>query len=422
MPLTKAILGTPTKDNIFIIFPALAGFLFFALYILFVDVLELNDFAAGLILILIFSVFFDINHYFSTYLKVFLDKQFYQENKAWLLSSTAFIFIAAIVVYLLIAYESHDYEGYLYVFYLRRFVIILGLWHSVKQNWGFMSLYKRYENEPKGKIYWELIALASGAFAALTLFSIQYPLWFPATEHYLLTPDEQYQSYIIALWHKIIVYLLAIAAVLLLIAKQIKIYQIKNPANSVAQYCLLNAAFIYACLQYGAKPVLYVALITLLIIFIISLSMAVWQQSKMQSVNKRKWQLFAMSLMLYFGVLLYPMEGDSLIKVGAITLPHNIQYLLFVPYFMKKQIASSNKNHGIAKFLLNRTLAFVAVALLFSVLFETFRTGNLFYTPTDWALTKNLIAVFFIAMVFHHYYLDAVIWKFDKQKNLLDHI
>lgn len=414
----RSILGTQTKDNFYIVFPTIAGFLFLGLYLFLLDYLQLGYWPTGLILILLFAVFFDVNHFFGSYLRVCIDKHYYQANKHWFVPSFVFIVVGCIAIYWLFSQSDHNYKGQLFLVFFRRFFLVLGFYHLIKQNWGFMAIYKRYANETKVRINWELIALVSGGFIALTLFSIQTPLWFPYSERELFYPQPSQKAFILNFWHELVYWSVAAAFLFAVIFLSSKRPQIAEPAKSLVYYCLLVAAIISSMLHFGVNETLVAALFFLVVVFTVSITQAVRYQLTQKMLNTRKWLLFVSTLALYFGVLLYPMEGDAFIKVAAITLPHNIQYIAFVPYFSRKQYEKSQHNHGLAKVIVSKFWSFLLVGLCFAVVFEMGRTGSSYWLPRDWHLAHNLIAMFFISLVLHHYYLDAVIWKFNSSKEL----
>lgn len=414
----KSILGSERKDWAYIILPFISGFLMLGIYLFLINILKLAAFPSILILIIIYSVLFDVNHYFSTYYRVFLDKSYYRENKTWIIPSLTFITVIPMLAFWAVSSDYFWKDSFLFFTFFRRFVLVLGFYHLVKQNWGFMAIYKRNAGEKITKINWDQLSLLSGSFIPLVLINMIDPLWFPDSEKYLFAPEANDLQYILNYWDKLAYLCLFFAMFFGLITIFSKRFQYKLPARNMAFYCLGAGILILSILKYSAKDVLTVILGLLTAIFTISLIQSVRCQLKEKSFNFPKWAVFATTLILYFGILLYPVEGDKSIMVVAITLPHNIQYLAFVPFFSKKQYTSSQKNHGIAKRWSERVIMLFITGIIFSVVFELGRIGTVYILPEEYFSLKNTIAVFFVALILHHYYLDAVIWKFGKDKEL----
>lgn len=405
----NTILGSQLKDNFFIVYSVFAGFFLLGLYVFLLDYLQLAYMHAGLILILLYSVFFDVNHFFPTYSRVFLDKAYFSRNKGWLIYSLIFIVAAPLIISWI--FSTGERERFLFMVFFRRFVLVLGFYHLVKQNWGFMAIYKKQAGEKKTKINWDLLALLSGSFIALLLMSIKDPIWFPGTETILFSPQPNQKEYIVSFWYKLTYLCLGMAIFFAMIALFVKQTQVRDPAKSLAMYCVVVAGMIVSTLKFGAETTLTVTLFAIVALFFLSLAQAIRYQLQEPRLNINKWAVFIASLLLYFGVFLFPLEGDKLIVVAAITLPHNIQYLAFVPHFSRKQYASTKHDHGYAKKLVDKLGGLFIVGLVFAVVFEVGRTGSAFLLPESWRVTKVMVSMFFLSLLLHHYYLDAVIWR-----------
>lgn len=419
----KTILGSAKKDRNYITLSFLSGFALILLYLIMVEVIKLNPFPSVLILILIYSVLFDVNHYFSTLYKVFLDKKYYRENRNWMLPGLSIVTIGSMAAFFAITTENFSYDSYLFFLFFRRFVLILGLYHLVKQNWGFMAIYKGMAGERRTKINWNQLALLSGSFMPLIVLTLYSPIWFE-NDVYLYTPRPSQEAYVINFAEKI-VYLNFICAIIFgAIALTVKKFQYSLPAKNMAFYCLGIGLLTHAFITYPYKSVLYVLLVAFALIFIVSFIQSILLQRKEADINRRKWEVFATSLILYWGVIFFPIyydiDGQYGIIVAAITLPHNIQYLAFVPAFSRNLYRESKADHGIAKFLAKRVVMLFFIGVLFSMVFELGRNGSMYLLPEDssWTPTKMGISVFFLSIVLHHYYLDAVIWKFGRDKEL----
>lgn len=417
----ESILRTTRQDWAYIILSTLSGFLIIGFYFLLKNGLELEPETSLLITLLLFTLLFDVRHFFSTYSRTFLDKHYFRENKSWLLGSTAAIFLIPLAVYfILIQGEVMDYNSYLVFVFGRRITLILGFYHLVKQNWGFMAIYKKKFNEPEdGSDRWDKLLLLSGSFLPLAYISKTDLVWFQ-DEASVFTPNANDLMYIVEFWGKLAGSCLILSLLFLLAGFALKLRaQYKFVSRNLGFYFLGLFILIKLILNNGSDAVLNAILIALLAVFGISLAMSVQKALKFGKFNTGKWAVLISSLVLYNGILLLPLEIENkTILVIGITIPHNIQYLTFVKFFSSKQYANSDKDHGLAGILSRKIIVFAGASLLFALLFELGRVGTGYFAATDSWLLKNTVAIIFLSFVLHHYYLDAVIWRVRKDQGL----
>lgn len=416
----KSILGSRNKDLIYIILSPISGFLLLGVYLILLNVFSLPVYPTVIILIVVYSIFFDVNHYFSTYYRVFLDKDYYKSNKQWMIPALVFVTIVPMGAFFFLSYGSINQKGYYFFVFLRKFVLTLGFYHLVKQNWGFMAMYKKQANEKVTKINWDQLALMSGSFIPFTMLNVVKDkgyIWFPDSEKYIF--DSVYITpHLIDWWHQMAQLNFLFFIILGAIALFYKRFQFRIPARNMSLFCLFTGCLIESMMRWDASIILTSILWVVVAIFVVSIYQSIRYQIKEGKLNARKWAVFVSTLVLYFCIILYPIHGDIFIIVAAITLPHNIQYLSFVPTFSNHQYAQDNKDHGWAKKLGKHAVALFFIGALFSVFFEFGRTGTMFVLPDSMQQTKIIISVFFVVLILHHYYLDAVIWKFSKNKDL----
>lgn len=417
----ESILRNSRQDWAYIILSTLSGFLMIGFYFLLKDGFGLTTETAFIITLLIFTLLFDVRHFFSTYSRTFLDKHYFRENKSWLLGSTAVIFLLPMLVYLiLIQGEVKDYNSYLVFVFGRRLTLILGYYHLVKQNWGFMAIYKKKFNEPEdGSDRWEKLLLLSGSFLPLVYISKTDLTWF-LDEGAALTPNANDMMYIVEYWGKLAGSCLILSLLFLLVGFVLKSrVQYKFVSRNLGFYFLGLFILIKLILNNGSDVVLDTILVLLAIVFALSLVMSIRKAMQLGRFNTGKWAVLISALVLYNGILLLPLdiENKTILVIG-ITIPHNIQYLTFVNFFSQKQYANSEKDHGFARILSRKILLFLGVSLLFSLVFELGRIGTGFFAAPDSWLLKNTVAIIFLSFVLHHYYLDAVIWRVRKDETL----
>ena len=415
------ILKNARQDWMYIILSTVSGFLMIAFYFVLKNLVKLDEFTASIITLVLFSLLFDVRHFFPTYTRTFLDKDYFRENKSWLLGSTAaIIFIPLISYFILIQGEAMAYDGQIVLSFARRVTLTLGFYHLVKQNWGFIAIYKKKFNEPEnGSDRWEKLVLLSGSFIPFVYLAKTRIIWF-ADETSAFTPNVNDLAHVVELWGKISAFTLVLGLFFLVIGFAINAKpQYKFVSRNLGYYFLAIFVVIKLILVKGSDEVLSALLIALFLVFILSISITFQKAIKFGKLNVRKWAMFVSAFVLYWGVFSLPIENTMLIIIG-ITIPHNIQYLVFVGLFNKKHYSKSAKNHGFATILSQKAILFFLVSLIFAFLFELGRTGtnlNLFTEP-DAFILKNIVAFLFLSLVLHHYYLDAVIWRVRKDESL----
>ncbi len=415
------ILKNARQDWMYIILSTVSGFLMIGFYFVLANLVKLDEFTAFLITLVLFSLLFDVRHFFPTYTRTFLDKEYFKEHKSWLLGSTAAIVLIPLISYfILIQGEAMAYNGQIVLSFARRVTLTLGFYHLIKQNWGFIAIYKKKFNEPEdGSDRWEKLLLLSGSFIPFVYLAKTKTIWF-YDEISAFTPNANELAYVLEFWGKISAYMLVLGLFFLVIGFAINARpQYKYVSRNLGYYFIGIFILIKLILVNGSDKVLYVILIALAVLFVFSLILTLQKAFKFGKLNIRKWAMMLSALVLYWGVLSLPIENKGLIIIG-ITIPHNIQYLAFVGLFNKKHYGGSTKNHGLATILSQKAILFFIVSVLFSFVFELGRTGttmNLFTDP-DAFILKNIVAFLFLSLVMHHYYLDAVIWRVRKDEDL----
>lgn len=130
-------------------------------------------------------------------------------------------------------------------------------------------------------------------------------------------------------------------------------------------------------------------------------------------------------LLVEIGGLGFWPTGFVLIVIYSVLFDINHFFSTYTRTVFDKSFIQENQawfNHGLAVWLTKRVSSFLLVGAAFGLVFEMGRTGSSYWLPTDWIVTKNLVVIFFASLVLHHYYLDAVIWKLRKHKELRESI
>lgn len=416
------ILGSRNKDLFYIVFSSLAGFLIVGIYWFQTHLLNISEAMASLVTFVAFSILFDIRHFFPTYSRTLFDKAFRKENSGWFFSSWLFIlFVPVLVVFILSWGQYKAYDSFVLFSIFLRFTYIVGFYHLVKQNWGFMAIYKKKYGEDGKSDRWEKLLLLSGSFLPFLYVSMKNHVWFSGG-NYAFAPQSNEVNYITEMWDELALVMLGLGLFLLAVGFLFKSKPQYKYVSRNLGFLLTGLFIIYNLIKSnGADQVMVLLIIIAALSFVIALVQTIRFNRVYGFRNKEKWMVLISSLVLYAGIILLPIENKFVIIMG-ITLPHNIQYLAFTKAFSKQYYSSSSKSHGFAKTLAEKAGLFFVLSIIYALLFESMRTGVKFI-PIDASdetllFVRNLISVFFLGMVMHHYYLDAIIWRVRKDKDL----
>jgi len=421
----ESILDNQQQDRWYLGYSVVAGFLLVSIYYALDVMFALEEQSAFLITFAFYAVLFDVRHFFPTYARTLFDKQFMKENKSWFLLSWFLILALPLVAFIILSQgEFYSYNSFIVLSFILRLTYVFGFYHLIKQNWGFMAIYKKKHNEPEdGSDRWEKLLLLSGSFIPFVYLSKVAPVWFGG-DNYAFTPGPNELQYAIDLWMKIGNVCFIFGIFFLLVGFVFKSApQFKYVSKNIGIFLAFVFILIRWILNSGADKALNGVLILLALIFIVSLVLVVKRTIDKKIKNPEKWMVLISTLVLYNGILILPIE-NKIILAMAITIPHNIQYLAFTKVFSKRFYLNSKNDHGFAAVLAQKTLVFFSISVIYALLFETSRTGIKFIPSTSESFDyyRNMFSLFFIGMVLHHYYLDAVIWRVRKDKELSDQV
>lgn len=421
----QSILGNLQKDRWYIVYSSLAGFALVGFYYILKQVIGLEEQYSFLITFGFYAVLFDVRHFFPTYSRTLFDKQFMKENRKWFIPSWVLIIAIPIIAFALLSQGTfRSFNSFVVLAFILRLTYVLGFYHLIKQNWGFMAIYKKKHNEPEdGSDRWEKLLLLSGSFLPFVNLSKVAPVWFGG-DKYAFTPGEKEMQYVIDLWLTMGNACFIVGIFFLLIGFVFNSApQYKFVSRNIGLFLVFTFLLIRWVISSGAEQALSYLMIILLIIFVVSLFLVVKRTIDKKIHNPEKWMVLISTLVLYNGILFLPIENKFILAM-AITIPHNIQYLAFTKVFNKRFYENSTKDHGFATVLAKKATVFFVLSVLYAFLFESTRTG-IKYIPSsseDFDYYRNMVAVFFVGMVLHHYYLDAVIWRVRKDKELSDQV
>ncbi len=417
----QAILENSKKDWIYLIFSSLAGFILVGFYFLMKSLT--SDLVALLSTLFLFSVLFDVRHLFITYTRTLFDKVFMAQNRGWFNLSWVLILVLPLIFFFGLSYgEYMTYRSSIVLSFSGRMVFVLGFYHLIKQNWGFMAIYKSKlnENNPKTDRY-EKTLLLSGSFLPFIWVAWKQPLWFIG-EQLAFAPKPEEMEFVFSVWQHISAGSLITALCFLLVGYFLNVIpQFKYVSRNIGWLFFASFLMIRLILHYGSDSVFIVIFTIAALLFLYGLVMSVRSALQSSVFNKGKWGVLIASLVLYNVVLLLPIE-EKLVVVMAVTIPHNIQYLVFVNLINRKRFLTSKLDHGFATKLTKKLGLFIVLSLVYALLFEGIRTGvrfsPVFVSSNALYMIRNGVIVLFFGMVLHHYYLDAVIWRVRKDKDL----
>src|SRR5690606_8542415 len=353
------ILENKKKDWFYIILSPIAGFLLIGFYLLIKQLSGGSDEIALLSTFLVYAICFDVRHLFSTYTRTLLDKSYYSENKRWLIWTFLCIIGLPLLALVFVKDEAYYFGTGAVFLFIFRVTTILGLYHLIKQNWGFMAIYKKKANEPQTTSEkWEKLMLLSGSFLPLIILTIDSPAWFEYDKVYLY-PESYLEERIHHLFFQLGL-ITCLIGILLLALSQMKSFELfKTIFRNLGLYFVAIFIAVLGFLNLGVETLDYILGIVGSI-FIISTCITLATTWKTIQTNPQKWFVLVASLILYNGVLLSPIE-NKYILIMAITIPHNIQYLAFVNFFNRKYYSSSNTDYGLVKTISQKVGVFVLV-------------------------------------------------------------
>ncbi len=404
------------KDLLFYIGSALIGYLY--LGIIFYAILTLKDpltdafasFSIGsftislnltLLVVVSWGVFLDAPHLFATLGRTFFDPDEWHQRKPELLKSWIFFFLgpALIILPYIVASMSHLTLGFeispaVLIYGAIIFLVFFRLWayyHVVRQHWGFMSLYKRKNN------------------------------------------DFSPQSYVQDKWvFRIVMY----GPLLLFLTAPW--YGKGILANTFPPLPLSIPLFEGISLSTILYPVLwFVYLLTIIYYFFSQLSL----YRSGQQINGSKLLFISLLIPLHLLAFSYPIV--VLFVTPLVTVGHNIQYHMIVYDYGKKKYYKNDVNvsdYKWARFIFKNIAIYAIIGLLFTLLlyrgpwidFIESTTGialnNLMFNslgmmagikdPASLDLGTQIFAGFLLGWAMQHYYLDSKIWRVSKDKRL----
>lgn len=397
-------------DLLWLIVPALIGFLIIGLYYIMTGQMALSEETTVIILYLSWAMLFDGTHAFATYTRTYFDKEFYHENKAMLWKSLLVFLVGPIFVmggYFLdnnINYASTSFIVF------NRFAICYAYYHLIRQHWGFIIIYRKKNNEPD-----DITRTLDGWLLALgTIFPFVHGQIYDIK----LIHIAETLTFTKSDWLMQALFM-AIGAVVLFVLSYIRFLKLNDfGARVIAGILLAAAVTIYAIQTWTLTALLNWASLLCAIGFVGVMGYYVYltvSGSYKPEKNLPKWILFFTVVVSYN--IAFHLDIPILILIAAITVFHNVQYHKIVNFHnVNKYKPEEKEKYGFAVVLAQKFGLFVVFALLFNLFSYVPRfSSNVLISNL---LLNYLLSAFFWGVAFHHYYLDSVIWRFKGNQQL----
>jgi hypothetical protein len=165
-------------DLAFFIAPYILVFGFYWFYLFLSSYLKLNSTIAVIICLFLFEAVFDFPHQLQTFVRAYADKTEFNRHKYRHLSLPVIMIALALLV-----------VHFNFIDAFRIFVAYYGLWHVVRQDWGFLKAYRSLNEKqmPHTLIYDRLLFFSFhigwmlvGATSFFALDAAYYERWFGA--------------------------------------------------------------------------------------------------------------------------------------------------------------------------------------------------------------------------------------------------
>jgi hypothetical protein len=228
------------------------------------------------------------------------------------------------------------------------FLFVAALWayyHLVKQHYGFMVLYKKKNGD--------LARIDNVLDRSLLLFAFNYPFF------EFIARDPEAMARVPAL--------------------------LRGGANGFAKLLLAGT----------------------ILVFVVWVGRQVQRALTGEPLNVPKYLLLAAAIPMHWIVLLTPMPHKPIAIVAILTIYHNFQYHRLIWFHNKKY--KSREQYGAAEFISRRLIYYIALGVLFGVIYQGPR--QLLNNLGPESLAVQLGISFLWGYAFIHYYLDSKIWR-----------
>lgn len=395
------------EDLVWLIGSAGAGFALYGVYLLLTSGLALDNTTVLLVLFALWALVFDGTHAFATYARTYCDRQF-RVNYAPLLWGSLLVFLVGPALFsaFWLFGGNETARGFSIVF--NRFALTFAYYHQVRQHWGFVTAYRRKAGETN--------ILERRLDAALLGFGLTYPFLYHHIHYFQPLYAVERLTVGMQTWREVVSGLWLVAAVALVAAGALSLApglrRAVKPIGVTGVLCGVAGWVTISMVDFGINAALRVAFLLTLAGFVVTLvvyAVALWRRPESVPVSRPKLLLFGVLLVTYNFFLLIPLP--TLVPLMCLTIFHNIQYHRMVRFYNVNVYTEDHaaERNGLAATLTRKLAVFGVLALAWSFLIVAPRSAAEMFLASE--PLKALIGGLFWGAAFHHYYLDAVIWR-----------
>lgn len=402
------------QDLLWFIGSVLVSYIFLSIYYGLSYFANMSIAYSSLFLFFLWTIIFDSTHIFATYSRTYFDKDFREKNKILIYGVLGVLFIGPL--YLALFYLLGTQEQYRAAFIVfNRFGILYAYYHLIRQHWGFIALYNRKSNQASSiSTKLESIILWSGTIYPFFYHHINYYLPFGLAEKN--APSIAFQDWLFV--NKV---LLAISIFLWLSKYLTTQANIKLIFKRLSVIFFISTMALSAVLYFGLQQCLEAILLLSSTIFISSLVVYIgylFRKKSEQSISLQK--LALLSLVVFTNNFILSLDMPYIAAYACITVFHNIQYHAIIQFHNKSKYLKNEEKFGLASKLTKNVFLFVIVALGFNIVFTLPRTVSEYVNLHEYVVC--LVASFFWGVGFHHYILDAIIWRPSRDQEVKMHL
>jgi hypothetical protein len=398
-----------TDDLKYLIAPAIASFLIIAIYYLLTRSFGIDEGLAVLVIYLSWAMLFDATHAFATYSRTYFDKAYYKENRTQL-NKTLLVFLIgpAFILGIYALNFSVDQASMAFTIF-NRFALCFAYYHLIRQHWGFIALYRKKNGE------WD--TLTQNLDSLLLLFGSVFPFASGQINNIQVTHIAETMQFGVVEWLTMGNYMFILGTVLSVLSIIPVIKKLDLHLDTMGILMLLAGLVIHSIGRFSIDQVLGAISIIAAIGFILTSLVYLYHWYTKPNVtfkNFPKWLLLFAVLFTYN--IAFHLGLPIFILYAAVTVFHNIQYHKIVHFHnVNKYQASEEKKYGFAVTLTQKLLVFITLAILFNLVSYVPRIAS---AQMETLVPNYILSTLFWGVAFHHYVLDAVIWRIRKDKQL----
>jgi hypothetical protein len=401
------------QDSLWFIGSILVSYVFLLLYY------GLNNFAqislaySSLFIFFLWTIIFDSTHIFATYTRTYFDKDFFQRNQTLMYGMLGVLFIGP--AYMVLFYCLGNQEQYRAAFIVfNRFGIMYAYYHLIRQHWGFIALYNRKgNNSSKIQTQLESLLLWSGTVYPFFYHHLYYYVPFGLAESNV--DSITYQDWLFVNKTLFVISGLLLGARYLASLSKIRSIITKSSIIFFAASVALSAT-LYFGLEQCLKTVLFLSG-GVFIGSLVTYSGYLIAARKGQTISLQK--IILLSSVIITNNFILALDMPYIAAYACITVFHNIQYHAIIRFHNKNKYLTNEKTFGWASKITKNIALFIILALGFNLIFTLPRTASEYITHE---FLVCLVASFFWGVGFHHYILDAIIWRPSRDKEVKAHL